>query len=58
MKKNISALLLVAMLVSMLALPGGALADKPRLTVAGEADQAMPEGYGTVEENQWELCAS
>ena len=53
MKKSISVLLLTAMLVSMLALPGGALADKPRLTVAGEADQAMPEGYGTVEENQW-----
>ncbi|MBR1408615.1 MAG: extracellular solute-binding protein [Clostridia bacterium] len=53
MKKNISALLLAALLVSMLTLPGGALADKPRLTVAGEADQAMPEGYGTVEENQW-----
>ena len=52
MKKHIALVTLIAMLAS-LAFPFAALADKPRLTVAGEADQAMPEGYGTVEENQW-----
>ena len=52
MKKFLAIAALLAMLLNII-VPVGALADKPRLTVAGEADQAMPEGYGTVEENQW-----